>query len=626
MRNPLRGRLPPLEYRHLGRTLLLSIGVGGSVGLVACAFFWLLERAERLALEGILGAHRLMPAGEHAHFALATGAVRWWWMPVIPAVGALAAGLVAWRFAPETAGGGGDAYLEAFHHRQGIVRKRVAPLKMLTSVLTLGSGGAGGREGPTMQIGAAVGSLVGQWLRASQRERRLLVVAGTAGGIAAIFRTPLGAALLAAEVLYRDDFEADALVPCILASTMGYSVFVSVFGAGNLFAHAGRYSFHPVQLPLYVVMAVVLASAGVLFLKLLHGARGWFAARAWPVWAKPAVGGFAAGSIALGWMLLVNPRVAMQGTEMGVLGAGYGAAQAAILGGGWVPAGWGGVQLFVGLALVKMLATAATVGSGGSAGDFGPSVAIGGMLGGAFGRAAQLLFPASHIDPGAFALVGMGTFYGGIAHAPVSSLVMVCEMTGSYDLLVPLMAAGGVAFVALRGHGLYRSQLRNRFDATAQLDAMGYDLLRARTVGDALAEARRPLARVATLRRGSTVDELLRVVEEAAGQDVFPVMDAQGKMVGIVPVDVVRTLATERGVAALALADDLMVPAVWLRDDDDLHRALEVMLDAGLREVPVVDGAGGLVGLLDEADVARAYHDALDAMRERRTSALGSTH
>jgi GNAT superfamily N-acetyltransferase len=99
----------------------------------------------------------------------------------------------------------------------------------------------------------------------------------------------------------------------------------------------------------------------------------------------------------------------------------------------------------------------------------------------------------------------------------------------------------------------------------------------------------------------------LRVVEEAAGQDVFPVMDAQGKMVGIVPVDVVRTLATERGVAALALADDLMVPAVWLRDDDDLHRALEVMLDAGLREVPVVDGAGVLVGLLDEADVAAFF-------------------
>jgi len=602
------------------------VGVGGSVGLAASVFFFLLERTERYVLESVLGAHRLMPAGEHAHFAQPLGQVRWWLIPLVPALGALLAGLVAWRFAPETLGGGGEAYLDAFHRRQGIVRKRVAPLKVLTSVLTLGSGGAGGREGPTMQLGAAVGSLVGQWLRASVRERRILVVAGTAGGIAAIFRTPLGAALLAVEVLYRDDFEADALVPCILASTMGYSVFVSLFGAGNLFAHAGRYHFYPVHLPLYVLMAVVLASAGVLFLTLMHGARDWFARRRWPQWLRPAVGGALAGGIALVWLAVVNPRVGMQGTEMGVLGAGYGAAQAAILGGGWVPAGWGGVQLFVGLALVKMLATSMTVGSGGSAGDFGPSVAIGAMLGGAFGRAAQLLSHDTRIDPGAFALVGMGTFYGGIAHAPVSSLVMVCEMTGSYDLLVPLMAAGGVAFVALRGHGLYTAQVRNRFESTAHLDAVGYDLLRARTVADALKHARTPLQTVATLRRGSTVDELLQVVENAVGQDVFPVLDAAGTMVGIVPVDVVRTLAAERQVAGLAVADDLMVPAVWLRPGDDLHRALEVLLDAGLREVPVLDAAGGLVGLLDEADVARAYHDAVDGMRLRRSSALGSAH
>src|SRR5262249_32658840 len=149
----------------------------------------------------------------------------------------LLAGVISHFVAPETRGGGGDAFIAAFHLHKGSIRKRVAPVKFIASVLTLGSGGSGGREGPTMQIGAAVGSLVARALKLTVRERRLLLVAGTAGGMAAIFRTPLGAALLAVEALYRDDFEADALIPAILASVTSYSIFVTVFPeTGHLFA------------------------------------------------------------------------------------------------------------------------------------------------------------------------------------------------------------------------------------------------------------------------------------------------------------------------------------------------------------------------------------------------------
>src|SRR5262249_22672558 len=146
-----------------------------------------------------------------------------WLLVLLPALGGLASGLLTTKVAPETQGGGGDAMIDAFHHRGGVVRKRVAWVKALASIATLGTGGAGGREGPTMQIGAGLGSTIAQWLKVGTRERRILLIAGVAAGISAVFRTPLGAALLATEVLYRDDFESDALVPALLASVVSYS-------------------------------------------------------------------------------------------------------------------------------------------------------------------------------------------------------------------------------------------------------------------------------------------------------------------------------------------------------------------------------------------------------------------
>ena len=147
----------------------------------------------------------------------------------MPALGAIGSGLVT-TLAPETRGGGGDAMIDAFHHGGGVIRRRVMWIKGIASILTLGAGGAGGREGPTMLIGGALGSAVSRWLGISERERRILLVAGVAAGIAAVFRTPLGAALFAAEVLYRDDFESDALIPAVLASVIAYSVVISLFG------------------------------------------------------------------------------------------------------------------------------------------------------------------------------------------------------------------------------------------------------------------------------------------------------------------------------------------------------------------------------------------------------------
>src|ERR1035438_9498244 len=175
---------------------------------------------------------------------------------------------------------------------------------------------------------------------------------------------------------------------------------------------------------------------------------------------------------------------------LGLLGGGYGAAQIAITGSSWFPTGWRGVELLALLGSAKIIATSLTVGTGGSAGDFGPSLVIGGLFGGAFGRAAQLLLHDPRIDPGAFALVGMGTFYGGLAHVPIASLVMTCELAGSYDLLVPLMLAEGIAFVALRHRGLYTAQVPTKRDSPAHREDLIFDVLTGVRVGDVIVRDR----------------------------------------------------------------------------------------------------------------------------------------
>src|SRR5580704_11248096 len=377
----------PIEFQILGRMLLQAALVGAAAGLLGSLFFAGVEATQRLLLEAWAGYAPLRAGGE---LILGESAqktpFRPWLLLLIPASGALLGGALSTWLAPETRGGGSDAIIAAFHQNGGFVRKRVAFVKALVSILTLGSGGSGGREGPTMQMGGAIGSLVGQTLRVSDRERRILLVAGTAAGMAAVFRTPLGAALLAVEVLHRDDFEADALVPSVLASVVAYSVFISFFGEATLFAHAARYPFVPAHLPLYALLAILVSIVASFFLGTLRAVQRYSARAKLPDWVKPGVGGLALGVFATPIIIVIGPHLGQPGQGLGILGGGYGAAQLAISGADWFPLGWRGVELLALLGAVKIVATCLTVGSGGSAGDFGPSLVIGGIFGGAFGR------------------------------------------------------------------------------------------------------------------------------------------------------------------------------------------------------------------------------------------------
>jgi chloride channel protein, CIC family len=594
------GRAPP-TLQMLGRVLLHAAVVGAAVGLLCLVFVYGLEITQHFVLERLAGYIPLRAAGEGESLAPASTRFRPWLLWALPAVGALIGGAVS-ILAPETRGGGADAIIDAFHNKAGQVRRRVPLVKMIASITTLGFGGAGGREGPTMQIGGAIGSLVGRYLRVTDRERRILLVAGTAAGMAAVFRTPLGAALLAVEVLHHDDFESDALVPSVLASVMSYSVFISFFGESTLFAHAAKYPFVPAHLPLYAVMALVVCAAAAVFVRSMGFVRRTSEAVRVPAWTRPALGGLLLGALATPLVYYFGTRMG-DGQGLGILGGGYGAAQVAITGAPWFPSGWRGVQVLVALGLVKIVATSLTVGSGGSAGDFGPSMVMGGIFGGAFGRAAQLLFDDPRIDPGAFALVGMATFYGGLAHVPIGSLVMTCELAGSYDLLVPLMLAEGIAFVLLRNQVLYHAQVKTKRDSPAHRDDLILDFLKGIRVDEILVKDR-PLA---SFSRNTPAIEVIRVVAGADFQDAFPVLGEDGELVGVISAEILRTTAADPDVSALALAHDMMDAPISVRDTDDLHNALEIMIAHAMRELLVTDENGQVVGVLDQTEITVAY-------------------
>jgi chloride channel protein, CIC family len=602
----------PVELQILGRVLLHAALVGAAAGLLGSLFFAGVEAMQRAALEAWAGYVPLRAGGEqilgevqkHSPFHP-------WLLVFVPAIGALLGGAISTWLAPETLGGGSDAIIEAFHQNRGLVRKRVAFVKAIVSILTLGMGGSGGREGPTMQMGGSLGSLVGQLLRVTDRERRILLVAGTAAGMAAVFRTPLGAALLAVEILHRDDFEADALVPSVLASVVSYSVFIAFFGERTLFSHALTYPFVPIHLPLYALLAVVVSVVANAFLSTMRWVQAATARLRAPAWCKPGIGGLALGVFATPIIVAIGPHLGQPGQGLGILGGGYGAAQLAITGANWFPTGWRGVELLALLGAIKIVATCLTVGTGGSAGDFGPSLVIGGLFGGAFGQAAQALLHDPRIEPGAFALVGMGTFYGGLAHVPIASLVMTCELAGSYDLLVPLMLAEGIAFVALRRRSLYRAQLPTKRDSPAHREDLILDVLTGVRVGDVLVRDR-PYAKFTTR---TPAREVIQKAAATTWQDVFPVLDEQGKLVGIVLSDVLRTMAANPDLGEFAIAHDLMVPPASVQDSDDLQRALQAILEHGLREIVVVGQDGRIVGFLDEAEITRVYQNATKSSR-----------
>ncbi|HKI95515.1 MAG TPA: chloride channel protein [Gemmatimonadales bacterium] len=438
------------RQRRRQRQLIVDtilIGVAGA--LAAQLFVYLLKLVSGVFLQWFAGYQAPGVASEGGPAQQTIGPHGMWLVPIATTVGGLIVGIMVQWLAPETEGHGTDTVVRSFHRNAGRLRARVPAVKMAASALTIGSGGAAGREGPIALITAGVASWYASVTNRSDRDRRLLLLIGMAAGLSAIFRSPVGTAIFAIEVLYSDmEFEAGTLLYTMLGSVVAYAVNGLFVGWQPLFhvpANIPQPGF--TDFGWYLLLGIAAGVLGTLLPIVFYGIRDLFRALPVPKFTKPAIGG-----LIVGLMGVAYPQV---------LGGGYGWMQHAID---------GRIALATLAVLVfgKMIALALSVSSGGSGGVFAPSLFVGAMLGALFAA-------AFHQPTAAFAVVGMAAVFAGAAHVPIATLMMVTEMTGGYSLLVPAALAVMISYLVQtrlssgwrRYTSLYEAQVTTRADSPA---------------------------------------------------------------------------------------------------------------------------------------------------------------
>ena len=438
------------------RLLLIGLLVGGVSGIGAVFFFKGIELGSHLLLNNILGYSYPTEGLSFVEASAWSPPDTVWLILPILLTGALISGLIVWKFAPEAEGHGTDAALKAYHG-DGKIRWRVPFVKALSSIITISSGGSAGCEGPTAQISAGFGSILADIMKLSPRERRIAIAVGIGGGVGAIFKAPLGGAILAAEILYLRDFKYDALLPAFVSSLTGYAIFGLFEGFTPLFGTADM-GWTAAQLPFFLLLGILSAGIGFLYIKTFYGTKALFDAAEKkyriPKFLKPVIGADIFGLIVI-ILAYISPETLIVG--VGCLGTGYGFVQLALY--NLLP-----FTVLLLLPFVKILATALTIGSGASGGVFAPGLAVGGFLGGALGFGLHLLLPeivgASSIP--VFVVIGMIAVFGSVSHAPVAVLLMVLEMTGSFDLAIPAVIAVTAATVLMRDNTIFKEQRISR--------------------------------------------------------------------------------------------------------------------------------------------------------------------
>ena len=590
------------------RIILIAIIVGLISGVGALLFFEGLKLGTAFFMEGIVGFHlpkegqTLQDIGQWAppeHI--------WLILPVI-CFGGLISGLLIYILAPEAEGHGTDAAIKAFHGG-GKMRWRVPLVKATTAILTISTGGSAGCEGPTAQISAGFGSITADLLGLSIHERRLAIATGIGAGVGTIFMAPLGGAILAAEILYHQDFETEVIVPAFLASVIGYSIFGLVEGFEPVFAPVTT-SWNVVQIPLFILLGVVSTGVGLIYIKTFYGAnrafKEIFAYANLPDYFRPLAGAFLTGAFVLA-LAAISPEAAIVG--LGSLGTGYGFTQLALY-----------TMLPIGVLLIlpfaKILTTSLTIGSGGSGGIFAPGLMIGGVTGGAFGSLLHLAFPG--IVPAesvpVFVVIGMIALFGAVSHAPIAIMIMVVEMTGDFSLLMPAMSAVSVAVLLIGQSTIFHEQVQDRSRSAAHRDEYMIEILRDIYVGDVMV----PRDRIVAVSPDDGVGGVRRLIDETL-HTAFPVLDGEGRLVGIIALDDVREnrINGEHGIRV----ENAMSSRVFtVHHASTLYEALNLMVEHDIHHLPVVPAGdpATLSGFITRTDIMKAY--------ARRASQSGGNH
>lgn len=568
----LGGPLAHLRMSEHTFMVVAALCVGILAGLGAVGFRMLIE-----FLQGLFwGASPLTLAHVREHV--------WWWTILAPVIGGAIVGPLVWFFAREARGHGVPEVMEAVALNSGFIRPRVVVVKSLASALSIASGGSVGREGPIVQIGSALGSMLGQLLKVSGRRLRTLVGCGAAAGIAATFNAPVAGALFAVEIILGD-FGVSQFSPIVIASVVATVVSRHFLGDVPAFRVPIYDLGSPLELPIYALLGVAAAVVALAFVKFLYGAEDLADRLPIRPWLITPIGFGIVGVIGLFW-----PEI---------FGVGYEAIEAALR--GEVALGLLGILL-----VAKILATSITIGSGGSGGIFAPSLFLGAMVGGVVGTAAHAIFPEIAVHPGAYALVGMGAVVAGATHAPITAILIIFELTHDYGLIVPLMGTCIIStLISTRASSanIYTLKLLRRGIGLAA--GQEVNVLRSLRVKDVMVED------PATIEPGTQLGAIVGRIG-VDSPDYLYVKDELGQLRGVIGTPEMRSALLEASsLAGLVIAADLArddVPVVT--PDQDLDIVMRIFGGKNREELPVVDSLESrrLLGTITRGHLLEAYN------------------
>lgn len=547
-------------------SIALALIIGVLTGLGAVGFRKLIDFYQEMYF--IQGEHLLAFFGQY-------------YIILIPMAGGLIVGPLTYFFAREARGHGVPEVMAAVAVRDGIIRPRVVLVKTLASAICIGSGGSVGQIGPLVQIGSAIGSTMGQLLHVPTRKMKALVACGAAGGIAATFNAPIGGMLFALEVILGD-FTGSHMMLVIISAVSSSVVGRILLGDSPAIAVPAYQLNHPMELLLYGLLGIICGIISVLFIKVLYGFEDIFKSiKGVPEYFKPVLGGFLIGCIGLYF-----PQI---------FGVGYESIELAI-------AGKIVLATTAALVLLKLLATSITIGSGGSGGLFAPGLFIGSMLGATMGYIFNFMFPDTVITPAAYALVGMGGVLAGSAHAPMTAIVMIFEMSNNYQIILPLAIACVISSVvakSINNENIYAAKLLRRgLDIEC---ARKPDILKNVLVKDVMT------LQIESLPGKLTVQEALHHISGSPHRG-FPILSGEGLVQGIITRDELEKAAAGTGKTKY-LFEFSREQLVTVSPYEPISVAAKKMDEFNVGRLLVVDPENNkkIIGLLSRTDIVSAY-------------------
>jgi CIC family chloride channel protein len=507
----------------------------------------------------------------------------WYFKLIIPAAGAFVVGLIIYFFSREAKGHGVPEVMEAIAIRNGVIRARVVAGKVVASALTIGSGGSVGREGPIIQIGSAIGSVIGQLFRLSKRRMQTLVGCGAAAGITAAFNTPIAGAMFAVEIILGD-FAVSQLSPIVISSVTATVVSRALYGNYPAFLVPKYELVHWLELIPYALLGLIAGAVAILFIKVLYFFEDKFDAIKVPDFYKTTV-----GALLLGGIGIFFPQI---------FGVGYGAITQALY-------GKMAVWLLFGLIFLKILASSLTLGSGSSGGIFAPSLFMGAMTGGFFGSIVNKLFPDITAGPGAYALVAMSAVVAATTHAPITAILIIFEMTGDYKIILPLMIATIISLVITKSQegSIYTLKLMKRGINLHQ--GKEINVLKSMKVKNVM----RPSIEIL-----SPETSMTDVIEKfmTSEHHEFYIKDDKGKIAEKISQVELGAIAPEyEALKDFVLAKDIATPNMTVvNEKDNLDLVMREFGKENISEIPVVSSSDPtkILGTVWRLDVITAYN------------------